>query len=266
MSQFLVDIFDILPHLPGFAFCKDKDITFVGCNENFAMATGFESAKKTVGKKDNDVNAFSMKDDFQHVLNADKRILEGGEPIIGIHETHEYPNKQCISVVTNKYPLLNQHAEVVGLFGIYVPTKQAATSHEPLSLIHEVMSKNTPQNNKIKRYTLETDNGTCHITAREFDCIKELLQGKTAKAIGRTLNITHRTVESHILHVKQKLNCHFKSELIDYLLKKTNFFSLLQTEHQKSPSPCEAMKNPVTSPLSSPGRLEFGQQTSPCSR
>jgi len=54
------------------------------------------------------------------------------------------------------------------------------------------------------------------------------LRGKTAKSIGLVLGINHRTVTSHLDHVKQKLNCSFKSELIDYVLNQTNFLRVIK--------------------------------------
>lgn len=58
-----------------------------------------------------------------------------------------------------------------------------------------------------------------NFSAREWDCVKLLIQGYTFKMIARTLNISARTVETHVEHIKQKSNCHTKSELIYFLSK-----------------------------------------------
>lgn len=54
------------------------------------------------------------------------------------------------------------------------------------------------------------------LSRREFDCIKQLAQGKTMKVIARDLNLSCRTIETHIYNAKQKANCS-RSKLIDLL-------------------------------------------------
>ena len=51
-------------------------------------------------------------------------------------------------------------------------------------------------------------------TARERNCAACLLKGMTAKEIGKFLKISYRTVESHLEHMKSKLSCSTKSQLI----------------------------------------------------
>ncbi len=55
-------------------------------------------------------------------------------------------------------------------------------------------------------------------TPREDDVARLLITGATAKEIGNTLGISHRTVESHLEHMKQKLGCMKKSMLVKTLL------------------------------------------------
>lgn len=55
-------------------------------------------------------------------------------------------------------------------------------------------------------------------TPREDDVARLLITGATAKEIGNTLGISHRTVESHLEHMKQKLGCTKKSMLVKELL------------------------------------------------
>ena len=67
-------------------------------------------------------------------------------------------------------------------------------------------------------------------SARELDCIRCILLGKTAQEIGERLFISARTVETHIDNIKIKLNCHKKSELVAKLLKSGCAQSLLACE------------------------------------
>ncbi len=59
-----------------------------------------------------------------------------------------------------------------------------------------------------------TTNPSIKLTDRQIDCIKLMLEGKTAKMIGTVLNLSPRTIEAYIHHLKRKLLCRNKSELI----------------------------------------------------
>ncbi|HVV68177.1 MAG TPA: helix-turn-helix transcriptional regulator [Gammaproteobacteria bacterium] len=56
-------------------------------------------------------------------------------------------------------------------------------------------------------------------SAREYDCIKWFKQGYSLKMIANELNISPRTVETHFEHIKQKAQCHTRSELVKYLAR-----------------------------------------------
>lgn len=55
------------------------------------------------------------------------------------------------------------------------------------------------------------------LTKRESDCARILLLGGTAKSIAHALDISARTVETHLINLKQKLGCYSKVELVKRL-------------------------------------------------
>src|SRR3990167_10042678 len=57
------------------------------------------------------------------------------------------------------------------------------------------------------------------ITYREFQCLELLSKGMTMKGIAKILNFSPRTVESHLLHLKDKLGCPYKEDLINFYHK-----------------------------------------------
>ena len=52
------------------------------------------------------------------------------------------------------------------------------------------------------------------LTERQAQCAKYVLQGKTAREIAVVLGLSKRTVEDYISHIKLKLGCQNKAELI----------------------------------------------------
>lgn len=64
----------------------------------------------------------------------------------------------------------------------------------------------------INRYFLCEHRNT-YLTSREVECVKWYITGKSAEEIAIILNISKRTVETHLEKVKKKLNCYKQSQL-----------------------------------------------------
>ena len=215
----------LVRRMSGASFCKDLSLQFVDCNEEFSLMAGFGSIARCLGKGDLDVSAFSMENNFSEVRGADQAIISSGEPMLGIVEAHEFLDGTVRQVCTDKYPLLNSYDEVVGVFGVCVPIQRCQSV---CNFVHSYRGSGVlRENNKQQRIELLTSRGVCFLTGREFDCVVHLLRGKTAKAIGLALGISGRTVTTHLNNVKQKLHCHFKSDLITYVVERTNFLEML---------------------------------------
>lgn len=52
------------------------------------------------------------------------------------------------------------------------------------------------------------------LSNRQSICAHLLMKGMTYKEIGKELNLSPRTVETHIIYIKNKLQCRTKIELI----------------------------------------------------
>jgi DNA-binding CsgD family transcriptional regulator len=53
------------------------------------------------------------------------------------------------------------------------------------------------------------------LSPRQQECLFFMTRGKTAKEIGKMLGCSHRTIETHIDHIKSKFQCSTKGELIE---------------------------------------------------
>ena len=72
----------------------------------------------------------------------------------------------------------------------------------------------------IKRYYYD-ENHDNYLTRKEFSCLYLISNGKSYKEISKILNISIRTVETHVNSIKTKMGSHFKSNLLEdciYLL------------------------------------------------
>jgi len=68
-----------------------------------------------------------------------------------------------------------------------------------------------------KKYYLRPYHPARYITQREYDCLKELHQGKTFKEIGNALQLSARTVEHYLYRLKERLQLQRKSQLLALL-------------------------------------------------
>lgn len=72
-----------------------------------------------------------------------------------------------------------------------------------------------PFKNNIQKFSFfEGKAFNINLSNRETSCLYELTTGKTIKEIAKHLNISPRTVESHLNHVKQKSGYSTKSDLV----------------------------------------------------
>lgn len=68
--------------------------------------------------------------------------------------------------------------------------------------------------------------GNLYLTTKEVQCIRYLILGKTAEEIGIILNLSKRTVETHTLNIKRKMNC-FNQFRLGYLLGQMGIMNLI---------------------------------------
>ncbi len=53
---------------------------------------------------------------------------------------------------------------------------------------------------------------------REIECLYYLIRGLSAKQIGKILNLSSRTIETHIYNLKKKVGGRKKSDIITWVL------------------------------------------------
>lgn len=82
-------------------------------------------------------------------------------------------------------------------------------------------------NNYLNFKGIIQDNKLISIGKREFQCLFYFKKGYSAKEIAKKLNISHRTVESHLNNVKIKTELNYKGELLDLLEKQEYLFNVL---------------------------------------
>ena len=68
--------------------------------------------------------------------------------------------------------------------------------------------------NEIRRENLDTKTGNYHLTIREKEVLKDIVDGLTYRESAEEHHIAGSTAKKHILHIYQKLNVSSKAEIV----------------------------------------------------
>lgn len=91
-------------------------------------------------------------------------------------------------------------------------------------ILQEIDMKYPIKDMPINRYYLPGRSSyDIYLTEKEMICAELLMTGNTTKDIAKIMNISSRTAESYFQNIKNKLNCHYRSDLIKIIIKIKNF-------------------------------------------
>jgi PAS domain S-box-containing protein len=103
----------VLPLMPGYAYWKDKQGVYLGCNELFASAAGLSSRQEIIGKTDldlpwKDVDEDIKKTDLDVLLTGKNQSIEGYFTLADGSE---------LILLCNKTAIKDQNGNIQGILG-----------------------------------------------------------------------------------------------------------------------------------------------------
>ncbi len=107
----------VMNNIPQAVFWKDRESTYLGCNQVFAKDVGLDRPEDVVGKIDYDFSA--TKEQADSYRNDDQQVMESGKPRYHIHETLRKADGAQAWLDTNKIPLHDGTDDVIGVLGTY---------------------------------------------------------------------------------------------------------------------------------------------------
>lgn len=112
-EQFLMNM--LLDNVPDHIYFKDKESRFIRMNKSLATSFGLIDPAEAVGKSDFD---FFSEQHARTAFEDEQKIINTGQPLIGIEEKETWPDGSETWVTTTKMPWRNRKGEVIGTFGI----------------------------------------------------------------------------------------------------------------------------------------------------
>jgi DNA-binding CsgD family transcriptional regulator len=209
---FSAETIEVLQHASGFINWKDREGCFLGCNFNFATLANLKSPGLIIGKQDID---FSWgQEPYALTLKMEDDLVLNGS-IIYVLGQYPYGVEQKV-VLIKKMPILNKNQEVVGILN-------ALTTFCPENILSIIRA--------FQQHKIDLSLGLLDaikqlffshselLSSREEECAYFVLRGLTAKEMAKEMDLSYRTVEAHLTHLKEKLQCKKMSTLIVRLIE-----------------------------------------------
>ncbi|MBD0334742.1 MAG: PAS domain S-box protein [Cyanobacteria bacterium Co-bin13] len=105
----------VMDNIPQSIFWKDRNLVYLGCNQNFARSAGLRTPAEIVGKTDYDLPWTPAQ--IEEYRAGDRTVMETNTPILGKLETQQQADGHQTWLETNKVPLYNAEGAVVGVLG-----------------------------------------------------------------------------------------------------------------------------------------------------
>ena len=105
---------NIISHLPGSVYWKDRNGVYLGCNDFVVKMAGAKNRFDIIGKTDYEL---PWKDYADELKEIDESIMENNQSI-EIEETPVFPDGTQMTMLTNKSPLRTKNGEIIGIIGV----------------------------------------------------------------------------------------------------------------------------------------------------
>ncbi|MDX1808995.1 MAG: EAL domain-containing protein [Sulfurospirillaceae bacterium] len=107
----------IIDNSPVRIFWKDKNLTYLGCNQIFAQDAGEIKPEDIIGK--NDKQLCWSDEEAEKYQADDLEVIRSGKARLFFEESQTNSNGDTIWLSTSKVPLYNRKKETIGIVGIY---------------------------------------------------------------------------------------------------------------------------------------------------
>jgi DNA-binding CsgD family transcriptional regulator len=216
-------LYDTIECLPGSVYMKDLNGNYINGN-NYLVNTisGFSALNDLVGLDDwGLMQAMDGRWNSQFVdsiCQDDKKVITTGQPM---RNKFELPfldiSGRVIAQTSSKFPLHDKRGRLCGLFGCSLDSTDNMDFVTLRRLYRRLYVKKKEADAAfLRHYFSQNFSYQYMITSRELDCWEKVALGYSNKKIACLLNISQRTVDTHLIHLREKLGFSAKSELIRF--------------------------------------------------
>lgn len=196
----------ILEQIPGCLAWKDKDLKYLGANNNLLAAMNLDHQEELIGLDDHEL-ALNSPASNALFREQDLLVLQGRSLEIFHCLENSQDNK---TYFLQKSPLRDQKNKTVGVIYSCAAWSQANL----LASLKQVDQKYHAEKDVPAYYSLDTNHNPANLSKRELECMFLQLRGYSAKQTAELLGLSKRTIEYYTDNIKAKLGCINKTELL----------------------------------------------------
>ena len=125
----------VMDSMPECIFWKDLDSRYLGCNQKFADVAGLDKPEDLIGK--NDYDMIWKKEESDHFVRCDRRVMSSGKAEMGIVEPQLQADGRQAWVETNKIPMFDDDGNVIGILGSFQDVTEKKKAELELKRLNE---------------------------------------------------------------------------------------------------------------------------------
>ena len=136
-SQQLLQL--VLDTIPQKVFWKDRNSTYLGCNQLFADVAGLSSPAAIVGIGDDDLPWKPGEREF--FISHDQRVMASGQAELNVVESKVTAHGQECWLETNTVPLYDDKKNVIGVLGTFQDITPQKEAEKTLQRVNEELER-----------------------------------------------------------------------------------------------------------------------------
>jgi len=129
----------VMENIPQYIIWKDIDLSYLGCNDNYANLIELEHPENIIDKTDEDLLWDKMQIGFNR--KQENRVIESNKAVFHSVETWALRNGEIIWIDINRIPLLNSDGKVAGILITFEDITERKNAEEKLRMQHEKLER-----------------------------------------------------------------------------------------------------------------------------
>jgi len=129
----------VMENIPQYIIWKDLNLSYLGCNDNYATLIGIEHPENIIDKKDEELLWDGKQIDYNR--KQENRVIESNKAAFHNVETWALRNGEIIWIDVNRIPLLNSDGKVAGLLITFEDITERKNAEENLRMQHERLER-----------------------------------------------------------------------------------------------------------------------------
>ena len=129
----------VIENIPQYIIWKDIDLSYLGCNDNYAKLIEIEHPENIIGKTDEEL--LLDKNQIQFNKEQERNVIKSNKVVFHTNESWTLRNGEKIWIDVNRIPLLNSDGKVAGLLITFEDITERKNAEENLRKQHERLER-----------------------------------------------------------------------------------------------------------------------------